>query len=136
MPLYNQTNSVFTGPITTYQRAEIIVLRNQDPLVIECHESLRSIYPSGDVQNQPLGILRYTATDMEMEIPLIDPETFEPVPGQTFTAGQFYLMVASIYMHLARERDDKALAGDEPPVIDPVVEAIIAAIPSDPRWPA
>ena len=110
MPLYNQSDTPITGSVITYQRAELLVLRNQEPPVLECHESLRSIYPGGEVRNQSLGILRYVSEDMDEEIPLIDPATFEEVPGQSFTAGQFYLMAASIYMHLARQRDAREAA--------------------------
>jgi len=153
MPLYNQSETPITGSVTTYQRAELLVLRNQDPPVIECHESLRSVYPGGEVRNQSLGILGYTAEDLDEKIPMIDPATFEPIPGQDFTAGQFYLMAASIYMNLARQRDSKALELDAPTMINPTVgqaigaeieaapdiatlDAIIASIPTDPRWPA
>ena len=124
MSLYNLSSAVLTGTVTTYQRAELLVLRNDDPPKIECHEVLRTVYPTGVTTNVPVGILTHTVSDMTLEIPLIDPATFDPVPGQTFTAGQFYLMAASVYMHLARERDSRM--AEVPTVPD------AAADPSEP----
>lgn len=108
MPLYNQSDTPVSGTITSYQRAELLVMRNSTPPVVECHEVTRTIYPTGEVRDTPTGIIRHTADDMALEIPMIDPKTFEPIPGQTFTAGQFALMGASIYMFLARARDAEA----------------------------
>ena len=105
MALYNENQVALTGNVISYQRAEVLVLRNESPPVIECHEQLRSIYPSGEIRNTSLGIFRHVADDMNLAIPLVDHETLEPIDGQFITAGQFYVMAVSVYMHLARERD-------------------------------
>ena len=42
-----------------------------------------------------------------LEIPIVDPTTFEP-NGQSMTAAQIYAAIFSLYIHLAKARDAAA----------------------------
>jgi len=45
------------------------------------------------------------AFDAAKAIPLVNPETLEPIPGQSTTMGQLYLALFSAYLQAALERD-------------------------------
>lgn len=42
------------------------------------------------------------------EIPAIDPESLQPIPGMSFTSDQIYLALFSYYIKKAKERDAKS----------------------------
>ena len=62
------------------------------------------ITPDGHVQ---------IAFDAEKVIPLVNPETLNPIPGQSTTMGHLYLALFSAYIQTALERDAEA---QQPPV--------------------
>jgi len=104
MTAYNEHTE--TGDITTWHRARQIVCDNpiEGAPSIACYEHQATRLPDGSVIEKSLGNLSYAMTDPSVEIPLIDPETFEPTET-TMTAGQIWLAMASVYLWLARQRD-------------------------------
>ena len=105
MQKYNQRNTEAT--VETWRRAMHMTLYNDDLPRLEIAEEDRTlITTNGQIINEYVGQLSYTMTDPSVQIPIIDPNTFEQT-DQTFSAGQYYLLSASIYIWLAKLRDDK-----------------------------
>jgi hypothetical protein len=104
MANYNERSE--TGNIKIWDRSRQMVLDNpvDGPPQVTCYEYRAQRLPDGTVIEKSLGNLSYVMTDPNIEIPLIDPETFEPT-AQTMTAGQIWLAMASVYLWLARQRD-------------------------------
>ena len=104
MAAYKETTK--TGDITKWNRARQIVADNPiegaPSVTIYEHEATR--LPDGTVIEKSLGSLSYALTDPTVEIPIIDPTTFEQTE-ETMTAGQIWLALASVYLWLARQRD-------------------------------
>lgn len=104
MANYNEVTE--SGDITKWNRARQIVCDNPiegaPGITIYEHEATR--LPDGSVIEKSLGNLSYAMTDPAIEIPLIDPDTFEPTEV-TMTAGQIWLAMASVYIWLAKQRD-------------------------------
>lgn len=104
MANYNETTE--TGDITKWNRARQIIADNPiegaPSVTIYEHEATR--LPDGTVIEKSLGSLSYALTDPTVEIPLVDPETFEQMED-TMTAGQIWLALASVYIFLAKQRD-------------------------------
>ena len=109
MTAYNEQTT--TGDITSWNRARQIVCDN--PIVgapsIACYEHVATRLPDGTTLEKSVGSLSYAMTDPSVEIPLVDPETFEP-SETTMTAGQIWLAMASVYLWLARQRDGEPAA--------------------------
>jgi hypothetical protein len=103
----NYKEEVVAGEITKWRRMSHGVLTNGEIPKIELHDEDRTVLPDGTSISQYVGALTYAMTDPTVEIPLIDPETFEPTE-QTMTAGQIWLALASVYLWLARQRDGAA----------------------------
>jgi hypothetical protein len=103
----NYQEETIAGAITIWQRARQIVCDNPTEgvpsITIYEHEATR--LPDGSVIEKSLGNLSYAMTDPTIEIPLIDPATFEQTT-QTMTAGQIWLAMASVYIWLAKQRDE------------------------------
>lgn len=95
-----------TGDITRWNRARQIVCDNPiegaPGITVYEHEATR--LPDGSVIEKTIGNLSYAMTDPTIEIPLIDPATFEQTET-TMTAGQIWLAMASLYIWLATQRD-------------------------------
>lgn len=102
MANYKETTT--EGTITKWNRARQIVLDNphNSPPSVMCYETEITKYPDESVQEKNIGSLQYSMTDPTVEIPLIDPETFEPTE-QTMKAGEIWLAMASVYLWLARQ---------------------------------
>lgn len=102
MSSYKETTE--SGDITRWNRARQIVCDNPvegaPGITVYEHEATR--LPDGSVIEKSLGSLTYAMTDPTVEIPLIDPETYEPTEA-TFTAGQFQVMAASVAMWQIRQ---------------------------------
>ena len=105
--LYKQ--STIPGEVTSWRRACEIRLINIEPPEARTYEVERTVYPDGYTRDEPTAQFDFTLTpeNMAQEIPLVDPETYEPT-GQTFTAGQFALMATSLYFWQARQRDGES----------------------------
>lgn len=102
MSLYKE--STVPGEVHSYRRANRVELLNTDPPEARVFAVDRVTYPTGEtVERNPVQ-LDYQLTDPAVEIPLIDPDTYEPT-AQTFTAGQFWLMAASVALWLMRKNE-------------------------------
>lgn len=105
----NYKEEIISGDIVTWNRARSIVFenrRNSFPFVSFYEEEV-TLLPNGDEFIKSLSNINYTVTDLEQEIPLVHPETYEPLE-QTFTIQDFYVMTASVYLWVARQRDEAA----------------------------
>lgn len=102
----NYNESVSSGDIQQWDRARQIVCDNpvEGTPLITIHEQQAKRLPDGTVLEKSLGSLSYAMTDPAVEIPLIDPATFEQTET-TMTAGQIWLALASVYIFLAKQRD-------------------------------
>ena len=104
MSSYNETTE--SGDITKWNRARQIVCDNPiegaPGITVYEHEATR--LPDGTVIEKTIGNLSYAMTDPTVEIPLIDPDTFEQTET-TMTAGEIWLAMASVYIWLAKQRD-------------------------------
>jgi hypothetical protein len=103
MPKYKESTS--SVDINTWRRATHMILWNEDLPRVEIHDEDLTVLPDTSTVNKYVGKLDYVMSDPLAEIPIIDPVTFEPTE-QTFTAGDFYTMAASVYLWLARQRDE------------------------------
>lgn len=102
MSKYKQESG--TADSQSWTRASHMILWNEDTPRIECHHEKRTQYSDGKSVNEYLGQLSHAMTDESLEIPYIDLDTFEQTE-QTFTAGQFALMAASIYVWMAENAE-------------------------------
>ena len=101
----NYKETVIEGDITTWRRLSHGSIYNEPIPRIELFDEDCSVLPDGRVINTPMPYsLGYLMTDPSVEIPLIDPATFEQTET-TMTAGQIWLALASVYIYLARQRD-------------------------------
>jgi len=101
MALYKEQTS--EGTVTQWNRVRQLVLDNPidaQPSIM-AHEYEAKRYPDGSTAEKAVASHSYTLTDPMVEIPIIDPETYEPT-DQTFPAGQFYLLAASVALWLMR----------------------------------
>lgn len=110
MPNYQE--SITEGVVQKWRRLDYATVYNHAPFSIVCHEQDRTVLPDGRVLNDPVEQIKYELTDPTVEIPLIDPATYEPTE-QTITAGEAYVMLASVYLWLARQRDAAAETPEE-----------------------
>lgn len=104
MANYNEETTA--GDIARWNRARQIVCDNPvegaPGITVYEHEATR--LPDGSVIEKSLGSLTYAMTDPTVEIPLIDPDTFEQTE-QTMPAGHIWLAMASVYIYLAKQID-------------------------------
>lgn len=103
----NYKEEVVEGAITSWRRMSHGTVFNEVIPRIELHDEDRTVLPDGKIINSYVGSLSYALTDPAVEIPLIDPETFEQTED-TMTAGQIWLALASVYIFLAKQRDGGA----------------------------
>lgn len=94
---------VIEGQISTWRRARQIILDNPHNAAPQatCYETEITVLPSGDCIEKSVDTQSYALTDPAVEIPVIDPETYETT-AQTFTAGEFQLMAASVALWMMR----------------------------------
>lgn len=104
MSKYKQESG--TAGSQSWLRASHFILWNEDVPRVECHHEKRTQYSDGKTINEYLGQLSHVMTDPTVEIPFVDPDTFEQTET-TFTAGQFALMATSIYVWLAEQADGR-----------------------------
>ena len=100
----NYKETVVEGEITSWRRMTHGVVYNSEIPKIELHDEDRTVLPDGTSISSYVGQLDYALTDPTVEIPLIDPDTFEQTET-TMTAGEIWLAMASVYLWLARQRD-------------------------------
>lgn len=107
MANYNEVTE--SGEIHQWDRARQIICDNpvDGAPLITVNEQQAKRLPDGTVIEKSLGNLSYAMTDPAVEIPLIDPDTFEPTET-TMTAGQIWLAMASVYIWLAKQRDGES----------------------------
>jgi hypothetical protein len=104
MTKYKEETSTVAGEKLEWRRASVIHLYNEDTPRIEIQHEKRTVYPDGNSRNDYLWVLNHTMSDAALEIPLVDPDTFEQTETK-FTAGQFALMAASIYVFLDKQAE-------------------------------
>lgn len=97
----NYMQKTISGEITQWRRASKVELINSDIPEARVFVQDRTVYPDGTVRDEAGPQLDFKLTDTSVEIPLIDPTTYEPTES-TFTAGQFQLMAASVALWLMR----------------------------------
>lgn len=104
MPKYLETT--IPGEVNTWRRASEIRLINSEPPESKTIEVERTVYPDRFTRDVVTAQFDFTLTPEKaaIEIPIVDPETYEPTE-QTFTTGQFALMATSFYFWQARNRD-------------------------------
>lgn len=107
MSNYQETTT--TGAVTSWRRARQIILDNpiSGAPAATCYEQEATRLPDGTTIEKTTDTLRVEMTDPTVEIPLIDPATFEPTET-TITAGEVWRAMASLYLWLARARDEEA----------------------------
>jgi len=93
--------STIPGEVHSYRRANEIHLINTPIPEARVFAVDRVTYPTGETIDRNPVQLDYRMTDPYVQIPIIDPETYEPTE-QTFPAGQFYLLAASVGLWLMR----------------------------------
>ena len=92
------------GEVNSWRRAVEIRLINQDPPLALIYEVERTVYPDGFQRDISTAQFDIVMTDPGLQIPMVDPETYEPT-GATFAANEFFAMAASLYFWKARQRD-------------------------------
>lgn len=103
MSKYKQT--IDTATAETWRRASHMTLFNETIPRIEIHHEDRTELPDGTGFSKYLGSLQHIMTDPTIEIPFVNPDTYEQTE-QTFTAGEFALMAASVYIWLAEQAEN------------------------------
>lgn len=102
----NYKETMDSGEIVTWNRARQIVCDN--PIggapCVSINETKAIRLPDGTTFEPSIGSFNFTMTDPTLEIPLIDPETWEQTET-TMTAGEIWLAMASVYIWLAKQRD-------------------------------
>lgn len=93
--------SITPGEVHSYRRANEIHLINTPIPEARVFSVERTTYPTGETVDRNLVQLDYRLTDPTIQIPIIDPDTYEPTEV-TFSAGQFALMAASVALWLMR----------------------------------
>lgn len=101
----NYKEETAEGAITKWRRMSHGTIFNDAIPRIELHDEDRTVLPDGQTISAYVGNLSYSLTDPAVEIPLIDPETYEPTEA-TITAGDVWRALASVYLWLARQRDE------------------------------
>lgn len=99
MALYKESTT--PGAVHSYRRANRIELINSDVPEARVYAVDRVTYPDGVVLERNPQQIDYALTNPAQIIPIIDPETYEPT-AQTFTAGEFYVLAASVALWLMR----------------------------------
>lgn len=113
MSNYRQTTE--SGEISSWHRARQIVCDNPiegaPSITVSEHQAV--LLPDGTVIERNIGNLSYAMTDPAVEIPLINPETFEQTET-TMQAGEIWLAMASVYIWLAKQSEEAAAATEAP----------------------
>jgi hypothetical protein len=99
MALYE---TVIPGEVRSYPRANKVELLHTEPPEARVHVVDKTTYPNGEVKDQNPVQLDHIMTDPNLEIPFVDPETYEPTE-LTFKAGEFALMATSLAMWKIRQ---------------------------------
>ena len=99
----NYKEQTTEGTITKWNRARQIVLENPHDCLpsVMCYETEITKYPDNTIQEKGIGSYNYTMEDPNVQIPLIDLNSFEQT-DETFSAVEFYRMAASVYLWLAK----------------------------------
>lgn len=93
--------STVPGEVHSWRRANRLELINSEPPEVRAYVVDRTVYPTGEMTDRNEVQMDFVMTDPTIEIPVIDPETYEPTE-QTFTAGEFSLMAASVALWMMR----------------------------------
>jgi len=90
-------NNPLDGLPSVYVEEERVTLLNSHNIITDC---------AGVMGSGELPVISEPMTDMAATFALRDPVTGEPDPGgTTATYGQVYVMLYSLYWHLAEARD-------------------------------
>lgn len=100
----NYLERTIPGEMTTYRRASRIELHNSQVPEARVFVVDRVTYPDGETVDKPGPQIDYQAADPTVEIPYIDPDTYEPMDA-TFTVAQFQAMAASVALWLMRGQE-------------------------------
>lgn len=106
------------SPITGRKRMRSYRVTAHNPAngarAIEFAEEWLTELDDGRYINEPAGSIRRDFTDPTAQFALLNPETGEPV-GLSATYLQVYVMLHSLYMHLAAQRDAEQAAEQPAP---------------------
>jgi len=111
----NYQETVVEGAISKWRRLSHGVIYNSETPRIELHDEDLTVLPDGKSISSYVGSLSYAMSDPTVEIPIIDPTTFEPTE-ETMTAGEVWVALASVYLWLARQRDGEPAPEEPAPV--------------------
>ncbi len=103
----NYKEEIVEGAITKWRRMSHGSIFNEAVPRIEMHEEDRTSLPDGQQISSYVGALSYQMTDPSVEIPLINPDTFEQTET-TMKAGEIWLALASVYIWLAKQNEAPA----------------------------
>ena len=77
---------------------------------ITFHEEMVTLLSDDTYNNQPAGNTSEVFADPAAAFPLRDPSTGLLIEGRFATYGDVYVLLHSLYMHLAEKRDDEEAA--------------------------
>lgn len=105
-----------TAQATTYRRAWRVEIEN--PLVgvpaATFHREKVVDMGAGDIIKTPAGAVTGWMTDANIEVPLIDPDTLQPL-GQSMTYAQLYVGLVSLF--IALDTADLARQAEQGPLL-------------------
>ena len=107
MPNYRESQT--EGVIQQWRRLDYATVFNHGIPSIVCNEQDRTVLPDGRIINEPVVPIKHELTDASVTIPLVNPDTYEPTE-HTVTAGYVHVILASVYLWMARNRDEEAHA--------------------------
>jgi len=109
---------------TSYQRGRSIYFenpRNKTPSILVREETVNILQDK--IITEPAGEILKSVDDLSEVFNLRNPLTNEIIEGQTATYQDIYVMLYSLYWHLAEERDIKSSISvpdsEVPPIPDP-----------------
>jgi len=109
---------------TSYQRGRSMYFenpRNKTPSILVREETVNILQDK--IITEPAGEILKSVDDLSVVFNLRNPLTNEIIEGQTATYQDIYVMLYSLYWHLAEERDIKSSISvpdsEVPPIPDP-----------------
>lgn len=105
----NYKETIVQDTVTKYRRAFSVTITNRLNELVKAQFHEEDVVKVGTTNPvttlTPVGSVEIEMTDPLLQIPVINPETYEPTQT-TVPLGQIYLLMSSLYFYVARERDD------------------------------
>lgn len=93
---------------SSYQRGRTLIFenpRNAAPSILIKEETV-NIFPTKEIA-EPAGEIRKIITDLSITFPIRNPATNIIIEGQTATYQDLFVLLYSLYWHLAVKRDEE-----------------------------